>query len=71
MEVPGSPDLLFSLGGVDTGGQECERILREVEIDDDAIKLRGQFQNGRRVLLHRGTRGLAAAVVEMKVCPCL
>ena len=46
--------------------QEAERILREVEIDDDAINLRGQFQNCRRVLLSRGTRGLAAAVVELK-----
>ena len=37
-----------------------------MEIDDDAINLRGQFQNCRRVLLSRGTRGLAAAVVELK-----
>ena len=65
-DVPGAPGLCCSLGGEGTGGQEAERILREVEIDDDAIQLRGQFANCRRVLLAQGSRGLAAAVVELK-----
>ena len=66
-DVPGAPDLCCSLGGEGTGGQEAERILREVEIDDDAIQLRGQFANCRRVLLAQGSgKGLAAAVVELK-----
>ena len=66
LDVPGAPGLCFSLGGEGTGGQEAERILREVEIDDDAIQLHGQFANCRRVLLAQGSRGLAAAVVELK-----
>ena len=65
ISVPGATaDLTYSLGGADTGGIEAERILREVEIDDNAIELRMQFSSGRRVVLSNRRRPVAAAVVE-------
>ena len=65
LPVPGAPtDLSYALGGAETGGLEAERILREVEIDDNAIELRMQFSSGRRVVLSYRRRAVAAAVVE-------
>jgi len=64
--VPGSDHFTFSLGGAETGGPEAERVLREVEIDDDAISLRAQFARGRKVVLYAPNgKAVAAAVVEM------
>ena len=65
VEVPGAPGLTYSIGGADTGGVECEKVLREVEIDDSAMRLSGQFAEGRRVVLSARGRVIAAALAEV------
>jgi len=63
--VTGAAEFTYALGGAETGGNEADRILREVETDDSIIALRAQFVNCRRVALSLRTRIVAAAIIEM------
>ena len=66
--VPGAPaGLQYSVGGPECGGTEGEKVLREVEIDENAILQRYAFAGCRRILLYRDGRAVAAAVAEMHV----
>jgi len=63
--VPGGPGLTYTVGGAEAGGIDAERVLREVEIDDAALNLTGQFLVCRRIVLFRSGRVVAAAVFEL------
>lgn len=67
--VTGAPGFTYSIGGAEIGGAECERVLKEVEIDENAIKLRQQFSDGRRAILMKNGVIVAAAVAETHVSP--
>ena len=66
LPVPGAPALTYSLGGVDVGGSD---VLREVEVDDNLVAMRGQFAQARRIVLMHKKSVVAAAIVEVQHAP--
>ena len=46
--VPGGPNLTYSIGGAECGGEEANKILREVETDEGLLLLHSQFRACRR-----------------------
>ena len=62
--VPGSPHLTYTVGYSEAGGTDADRVLREVEIDESAIMMTGQFAEGRRVVLSCRGAVVAAAIAE-------
>ena len=67
--VPGGPGFTFGLGDSSVGGQEAERVLREVEVDESVLTMKGPFAEARRVVLFKGGRVVAAAIVEVQNAP--
>ena len=63
--VPGGGSLTYTVGGAEAGGGDAERVLSEVEIDESALNLTGQFSVCRRIVLLSGGRVISAAVFEL------
>ena len=59
--------LSFACGGGDTGGADASKLLSDSfsNLDSSVIELQGQYKTAERIVLSRGGRVVAAAVLHV------